>query len=236
MYAYLTLLTMVISGSLVFGKAPKDQITKDHVGLVRSLHRQRFFKEGTCNEVANTILAQIGLPEIGKTSVTTGRRGTFDRTKASGEIPVLNDELVTKDNSIRIEIQTLRKINGTEEEMEVRLSRNPLSPDKRISKTVHTQSTFSFQAKSSQGHQQCIFKKFTIAAVGEKASSHPGDNSLTLDFTSCLNVFLFKPNSKKDNEYLYGVKFSWLKDDCAFAMHYSDEVRKILKMSGSSRG
>ena len=98
-------LQVLLAVSLALAKTPPPDQKARPNEVLRQLAKDGYFKVATCREIADTVLSRLGLPETGKASPVSGKRGGFDRSKQTSEPPSLSDAVTTPEGT-KIKILT----------------------------------------------------------------------------------------------------------------------------------
>ncbi len=178
--------------------------------ILQGLAREDYFTLASCCELADTLLARVGLPEIGKTSPIQGRRTGYDRSKQLADLPVFNDGVTAPDRTrIKIVARAKKPSHWT-----VTLERAH-GADK-----LTTLLDFEKRDASSRVCDLTSIRYLT----GAPAKPLAGFTSIM----SCLQIFAGKDPSEENGNP--AKIFTWMKEDCAFALHYSKQAREAAQV------
>lgn len=185
---------------------------------VEKLYQENYFKNGTCRDVANTLLERHHLPLIGKTDKSLKRH--FDRSQENSSLPGLRDEAVDASKNQKIVIST----KGDKASWTATVQRSSL--DLKQNQTQLLGSTqFHFSVSGSDEQPICSFESWKFTP------SDKNQPSQILTETHCLDLFIsskfFAELEKKNPAWAQFISVA--KEDCAFALHYSQKAMAMVK-------
>jgi hypothetical protein len=178
--------------------------------MLESLFSRKYFKTGTCVDVANTFLEDAKLPII-----PPNQKSPF---------PELKKQSGNKEKKVAYSLE-MKPVKDSRWQIKWN---HTSSQD---STPIFADTIFTFEAKQNDGVQTCSFKNFTIEAHLIKAPKGPatGNTPLKFDTISCLDTFLIPPTTAdKSTDNVVGLIYSWIKQNCAVATHYSEDAAKML--------
>lgn len=235
MHKCLMLILLVVEISLSLPHAahaastkPKPPVTRPRekpleqkrLQILQTLKKQKYFRFESCTEVANGILHKNGLPLLGQSIPVVGRRGPFKRSIQAQELPVFMDEITPPTaGSVKLQILSQPLKNTPPERWELRLKRSGTIPLRKGLASVELDTRFIFDLAVIAGRKTCELTTFEF-----KLANKPADKSLRPEQVSireCIDLFLTNANSSAQ-------EVNWVKEDCAFALHYSTEAKNAL--------
>jgi hypothetical protein len=218
------LLVLSSAGSLVALRASATEstrLTSTELNLLKALDKRDFLLEATCRDVSNTILQQSHLPLIGEKTakLTHGKRGNFDRSHDSSELPTFKDTIKTDYNAHPMEI--LVDGAGAQDEKSWELSLKRTAEDKSNPFTLRTR--FLFGVTHGPNGSICGLKNIEFTSEDKRSPAE----RITNDGLSCLRKFsarIIPITRDQRKRALQG----FMNKDCAVGLAFFDDVKMQL--------
>lgn len=192
-------------------------VEQKRMQILKSLHAQKYFEYSSCPEVANKMLHKLGLPALGKSAPVKGKRGPFSRS-AQLSLPSFQDE-ITNPEGIKVQIQARPLGTTNPEGWLLHTTRSGQIKLKKGPTPVTMDTDFTFIVENHGGRKTC-----ELTGIVFKIANKPSDKRLKpeqVTIRECIDLFLDKAAGA-------AKELLWIKSDCAMALHYSAEAKRIV--------
>jgi hypothetical protein len=200
--------------------AAANPVEQKRLQVLKMLNTQKYFKYSSCTEIANAVLRKSGLPVLGKAGPIKGTRGQFSRPAKRREPPTFKDEITGKGpEKIKIRIQGLSVMTRPSGKWSLHVQRSGKIKLKSGPTPVSMDTELAFDLESHAGRKTCELTGITF-----KLNNKPSDKSLKPEQVSireCIDLFMVSPAAS-------AIEMTWIKADCALALHYSTEAKKAV--------
>ncbi len=203
-------------------KSPVDSMLEARKKVILDLYKGKFFKDASCEEIANGILTYFELPKLGKSAMISGR-GNFDRLRQNESPPVLIDEKTFAHGEIKqIRISMNSDTHSGKPKWILEL-RRVFDLSKEVKNEIQLESKVLFSMNSRSKQSLCNFEEIKVKVINKGMQKNRDEKYNTDD---CLNLFIRKEMARN----LTGRKTDkFIKSDCSFALRYSKRAKEYLK-------
>lgn len=216
-------------GTLQYAEAPMPpELEKAKAELVAGFDKKDYFKNASCREIADGLLTHYGLPKLGEHKAIKGRRGTVNRIQEKKDPPVFNDEITADKNPVTVKLSAT-KHEGKEWRLNLIREVADPNPTKRFS----TETQFQFKESKCKKKIGCELMKltFTVKRTERDKPAAQGNVLNSVYTTNCLDFFIVDAlisAKAKDKDAQNRQDVAWLREDCAYGMHYSYEAKQLV--------
>lgn len=183
-------------------------------GLIHRLFTIGYFKDTTCREFSDFVLAQNGLPKLGMSEPVRGIRESTDRHGEDSNPPEFIDS-ITQSQKPRV-YSRIAASSG--------VSNNWRMTIEREQEGIHSRVTYAFQVVDHDNKGSCALEDFNLTVTRGPASK---SYSKTMTLNDCLDLFML-PTPEGILPMSFDMKvLIRLRETCATGMHYSLQGKKL---------
>lgn len=222
-FAMAVALLAISDAGILTARAERPPAADLRSRVIRALGQRAFVRDATCRQFSSVILAQNGLPELGKQSPVIGSRGDIDRRGEALEPPIFRDGTQrSKSPLYEIRVAGIREGAGR---WRLELRRNAVV------------TTFSFRVASAANRASCELQTITLAAAWSE-SGKPRSLHESHDADSCLKLFSapdpynpydayaeLMPEPAPGQAWIEAIR----RRDCAVGLRYFESVKAALR-------
>jgi hypothetical protein len=195
-----------------------ETLPQKRAHVLHLLKQKNYFKNSSCTEVANDVLKKIGLPPLWRPGLIKGQRGAVSRPPKPQEPPLFTDEITPPGkNPIKVQIQSKLIKPQPPQKWRLHLSRSGQVELKKGAASVSLDTDFDFNIPQS-GHCE-------LADIDFKLVNSPADRKARAEqvkINECIDLFFISPKNPPQ-------EYKWIEQDCAMALRYSPEARKLAQ-------
>jgi hypothetical protein len=188
----------------------------DEMATLRHYEAQGYIKHATCAEIANSVLKESRLPELGESGPVGGERLDIDRRGERANPPVFLDGVIlSRDPYIAIRLQSR---SGGLESWNLKRIRELKEKVNKRTQTTTLESDFSFAVDARLNQQACELLSIEFKGTGYAE---------TLDVHDCLAITGLDAATAASwvkNPRL----FPWVKEDCDLGLQYFKAAKDAL--------